>query len=306
MQLVGSTPHSLSRALTATRLQGVTELSVLLARAESIWGSIDDLFSHFDETQWAKPHGKDWTFADVPFHLGYFDREMIAERIGTAGDDLPVFQTMADLDAWNDEHFATRSGSAVEVALGQMRAGRAAVRDAVASADAGASAFVSLPGLGATTIEVALTSLVTHTWNHFIEAQVRSGVDIRAERDVTALAIRSNLGFMPVGLDRAAAQTSELTVCFDVGGVGAYTVEVTDGECHVDDGAPADADLTMRFPDERAFGSMFHGIKNPMVMMFTRQMRVKGLGKMGAFGKLFPQPAPDTVLGPPGSFSLAS
>jgi len=44
------------------------------------------------------------------------------------------------------------------------------------------------------------------------------------------------------------------------------------------------------------FVRMLARITNPMVLMLTHKIRVKGFGKMGAFGKLFPTPQPERVL----------
>jgi len=44
------------------------------------------------------------------------------------------------------------------------------------------------------------------------------------------------------------------------------------------------------------FVRMLAEITNPMVLMLTHKIRVKGFGKMGAFGKLFPTPQPERVL----------
>lgn len=278
----------------------------VLRRAESIWGSVDDLFDRFDARQWAEPHGEHWVFADVPYHLGYFDREMIADHIGndTDPEGPAVFRTIGDVDSWNDRHFDARRDPSVDGALDRMREGRAAVLDAVASAGDDTTAFLPLPGIGATTIDGALATLVMHTWNHFVEARIRSGIDVRADPEVTSLAIRSNLGFMPVGLNRRAATSTDLSICFEVRGIGAFGVEVSDGDCQVTSERPARPQLTLRFPDEGAFASVFNGIGNPMLMTMNGKLRVKGLSRLPTFARLFPPPTPDTVLGPAGTFSL--
>jgi hypothetical protein len=42
--------------------------------------------------------------------------------------------------------------------------------------------------------------------------------------------------------------------------------------------------------------TMFKKLRNPLVLMLTGKTRVKGLSKMGMFGKLFPEPELDAPL----------
>ena len=88
----------------------MSDLAVLTAQLESLWGNLDELFAGMEASDWDRPHGKLWRFSDIPFHLAYFDREMIADPI-TRGATVPegeqtVFTTLGDLDSWNDERFA--------------------------------------------------------------------------------------------------------------------------------------------------------------------------------------------------------
>ena len=39
-----------------------------------------------------------------------------------------------------------------------------------------------------------------------------------------------------------------------------------------------------------------HGARLPPLLMLTGKMKVKGLMKMGTFGKLFPEPKPDQII----------
>ena len=44
------------------------------------------------------------------------------------------------------------------------------------------------------------------------------------------------------------------------------------------------------------FMAMFKKVSNPMLLMLRRRIRVRGLSKMGTFGKLFPEPELDTPM----------
>ena len=52
-----------------------------LADLESIWRCYDAAFESLGPSDWSRKHGKDWTVADVPYHLAYFDRELVVGPI---------------------------------------------------------------------------------------------------------------------------------------------------------------------------------------------------------------------------------
>src|SRR6266545_1751507 len=112
-------------------------LATLTGQLEEIWCHLDTLLEPLTPADWQRKHGKDWIFADLPYHLAYYDRDIAAEPI-RIGADLPadqqkIMRTMGELDAWNTRKFAERRPSqTVGESLAQMRAGRDAVRQAVA------------------------------------------------------------------------------------------------------------------------------------------------------------------------------
>src|SRR5262245_26867638 len=109
----------------------------LLGDLEEIWSCLDRLLESLDARDWGRRHGKDWIVADLPYHLAYYDRELIAGAI-VRGPDVPVgerrtLRTMAELNAWNAERFAQRpAGQTPAQSLAAMRASRELVRGAVA------------------------------------------------------------------------------------------------------------------------------------------------------------------------------
>lgn len=80
------------------------------------------------------PKAEDWTFGDVPFHLAYFDAEIVCQplegRHPTA--DLvhePLMGSVREMDAWNARRFRERpDGQTPEQSLARMRASRARIR----------------------------------------------------------------------------------------------------------------------------------------------------------------------------------
>jgi hypothetical protein len=86
-------------------------VDMISGQIESIWANFDTLFAELDETGWQQKHGQDWIFADVPYHLAYFDRFM-AQYAG-AGSDLPAEEqlqvdSLGAMGRWNAEQFALR------------------------------------------------------------------------------------------------------------------------------------------------------------------------------------------------------
>lgn len=278
----------------------------LTAQLESLWGNLDELFAGMDPSDWDRGHGKLWTFRDVPFHLAYFDSEMIAEPIsrGTAVPDgeQVVFTTLGELDRWNDQHFAERASDlSLDASLAAMRSARQSVRNAISDlsderlADA---AFTPLPGSGWINIAGVLMLAQLHSWNHFVEAKIRLGrSNPQPDPAVVHNAIHATISAMPMVLNKAAAKEpfiAEMTVGGPGG--GAWTITVLDGQCRIE-GRPADnADITMAFRDAEAFAASTLKITHPMVLMLTRTMSVKGKRNMGRFSKLFPTPDVDTPL----------
>lgn len=85
----------------------------LIAQLENLWGCFDGLFDSLNAEDWQRKHGADWTLADVPYHLAYFDHEMIAYPLA-AGPGLPESDRMkidsvAALQRWNASQFTCRS-----------------------------------------------------------------------------------------------------------------------------------------------------------------------------------------------------
>ena len=66
----------------------------LLADLDDLWQNLDAIFVSLGSSDWSRQHGPHWTFADVPYHLAYFDREIVAHPI-ERGPDLPTAEQWA-------------------------------------------------------------------------------------------------------------------------------------------------------------------------------------------------------------------
>ena len=285
--------------------QASTQLTALRADIEEIWRCLDELFGSLGERDWQRKHGKDWVTADVPYHLAYFDREIVLkpveQALAGAEGERRLLRNEDEINAWNAEQFARRpAGQSAEQSLTEWRETRERILALVAGmseADLERPAWIPLV-FGEQTVRVALTATLIHGWSEFTQLRIRlkrPGPLPRAS--ATHRALDTFMHAMPMGLNREAAAEAPFTARFSIFGVGggSWVLHAHDGVCDVseDDDQPADITLAM---SQEAFAKMWNNMQHPMVMMLTRQIRVKGLSKMGRFGKVFPTPGADTVL----------
>jgi len=292
-----------------------TTLAALMADLEDLWQKIDVVLGSLGPADWSRKHGKDWTFADVPYHMAYFDREVIANGIARGpnmrADERQALRSVAELNAWNVRKFAERSASqTVEQSLAQMRAGRDAIRQAVAGlsdADLDRPAWSSLPGGGWQTVRRALEMCTAHTWNHLMELRLRlkrTSPEPQPSQTHRALAFYMNL--LPAMCNRAQAANTRFTSVMEFTGPGggAWSLHVAHGTCcAVEERAPQ-PDLVLT-QSAATFQATMIGAQNPMLAMLTGKIKVRGLRSMATFGKLFPPPKPDTILESPVDGALA-
>jgi hypothetical protein len=284
-----------------------TSLDALLVDLEDLWLALDRLLDSLHGPDWQRKHGKDWLYADVPFHLSYFDRDIVAVPLGR-GLNIPLSEQTprrsdAELNAWNEEKFRQRpTAQTVEQSLAQMRASRELVRRAAASltdADLKRPAFIGLPGGGWTTAQVVLDSCYMHTWSHFVELRARlKRTRPELKPGQTRRAARVLASFMPIFLDRQAMQAIDhfsFVMNFSGPGAIAFTINIKDGASQISEGLDPQADLVMTQEPEMMV-KMRAGMVKPPLAMLTGKIKVKGMGKMGTFGKLFHPPKPDQEL----------
>ena len=72
--------------------QNRNQLDALLAQIQEMWALQDRLFASLNETNgWGQKHGPHWTFADVPYHLAYCNREVVVRGFKLAmGKPEPI------------------------------------------------------------------------------------------------------------------------------------------------------------------------------------------------------------------------
>src|SRR6476469_3931029 len=242
--------------LTEPPLGGTAERDALMSQLEDLWSKLDHVLGSLTPEQWAARHGRDWTFADVPYHLAYFDRDMIAGAI-LRGPDLPPDEQSpirgpAALDTWNAPYFAPHQRGEAEAgvaqSLAERRAGRELLRRLAAGrddADLQRPVFVRIRGW--VTVADALQTCHLHTFNHFTELMLRlkrtsPALDPRHEHLAMGTMMASFAAAMDARFAATLNQPVTVVMRFTGPGGGDWTLRVADGMLAVRAGAAPGAD----------------------------------------------------------------
>lgn len=279
-------------------------VNVFAQQLESLWATWDRYLAQVPADTWRKRYGSDWRFADVPYHMAYYDRVHVIETI-QKGADLPKEErwcllSYAMTTAWNRREFAKRRpGQTPAESIAGMRAERERVRAILSwltDADLARPAFNHFLSRGWSTVEEALRDCRTHHWSELFEFAYRlTGRRPEFSPEAEHAGIEYYMQLFPLFLDpEAAKRVPSFTVVWDTTGPagGAWTVRVDDGKASLERGRADRPDLVLTLSPE-TFLLLFKGIKKAPVLMLTRKMRVKGFRKLGTFGKLFAPPKPD-------------
>ena len=287
----------------------------LLANLENLWAGIDEMLGSLGPNDWSRQHGPDWTFADVPYHLSYFDQELIVTAIDR-GPDVPeaeqhVWRDFNELNAWNVEMFARRpAGQTPQQSLEAMQATREALRRVVGPmSDADLDRPIFTPLFGAwINAGAMLMACGGHTWNHHTELQLRLE---RTEPQPSAAAVQTSLGFYNtlaphIMLDREQAASRQLTVVMEYTGPGggAWPCRVAGGGFTVSEGRAEQPDLVITQSTD-TFVKTWIGMADPAALMQSGEIQMQGSPEsMEAYGALFQPPDPSKAIPPMGAASL--
>jgi hypothetical protein len=278
----------------------------ILRDLEDIWSKFDQVWAGFTPGRWTQKYGKDWVFADQPYHLMTFNRlaaDSLSQGAAVPEGSRLHLRSMRDINEWNAQQFALRPGSqSVEQTLEQLRASRQALRDAVAGksqADLQQPAWVPLLIGWARALDLLALCLV-HDVGEYTELRLRSG---GGAPPPSPSATHARLGFMmqfmKMAADARAAGDKPFTAVWDFTGPGggAWTFRVANGECVLSEGRAQDADIVLTTGLE-GFERILRNMGNPMLMMLTGDLKVKGISNMGRFSRVFAEPAEDKELAP--------
>jgi hypothetical protein len=283
----------------------------MLKGIEDLWRCFDELFEAIEaEGRWNQKHGNDWTFADVPYHMMYFDRELVAMAI-ERGRNVPEAEqrtqrTIGELNAWNAQQFAKRpAGQTPQQSVADYRAMQERVRQAILSLEdeqMDVPVWFVLVGCGWIPAAASIASCLAHTWSEVIQLRYHMGRST-PEPDPMATHMASGFlaQFMPSFMDKEAAKGTKLTI--DIGmtgpGGGDWTMRVADGQCSVSEETAADADLVFSYTPVTAelirVGKLDFG-----AAMQSGDVIVQGTEHLPTFGALFPEPSLDKQFEPMG------
>ncbi len=281
------------------------------ASADELRAALDDLYAcsdavlaGLDEASWRRPHGEDWTMAEVPYHLAYFERELVITGI-ERGSELPpeahfLLSTMGEIDAWNARMFAQRPhGQTGPRALEELRGVRARLRTLIASwtdADLDAPVWTPLAGIGWRDRRYALAMAIMHNWSEHMQLLVRLGREGPLPKpETTHLALDGFMRHLPMGMTRSVPAPFSVRFDFEGPGGGAWLLSAHDWACDVTAGArvPADVVLTM---SPLTWTRMWNQMESPSLLVLRGRIRVQGLTKLRRFARTFGPPARNTPL----------
>jgi hypothetical protein len=284
-----------------TERRAATAPRAFLADLEDLWGCLDELFANLAPGDWFQWHGKHWTFADVPYHLGYFDRTVIVYPI-ECGVDIPAAEQWAarsnsELNAWNERMFARRPPEqTVTQSLAQMQASREALRRIIgqmSATDLDRPVWFPLLVGGWVPARAVLAGCRLHTWRHLMELRLRHPVSIQSTLPVPrATTMHAALGdlmnFFPLRLNRVQAEQLRFTLSMNFSGPGggSWTVRVADGACAVSEGHAARADLVLAQSPE-CFMKTCLELHDPMAEVQNGEISVQGVEYLDIFATLF-------------------
>jgi putative sterol carrier protein len=269
-----------------------------MAQIEEMWGHLAALFEEIEANDgWGQKHGPDWTFADLPYHLAYMNREVAARGI-EMGSDHPeaeqnLITTTEELGAWNESKFAERSaGQSPADSVAMWRASCEQIRTLTApmqDSDLDNSIWWPLL-LGWTTIRVGLDFVRDHDYVEFMQLRIHMGRhEPLPSSAATKNFLESIMRSLPLILNREAAAGEHFiaVMTFTDPGVGSFTIEVSDDAAGVKTGGAADADLIMTQSAE-AFVKTMKGMHNPAEAMQSGEIQVSDFESLAKFGNLFP------------------
>ena len=285
-------------------------VSGIRASLDELWSALDSLFGEMSPADWQRPHGPDWIFADLPYHLSYIDRDCVARPI-ELGEELPLsdqvqLRTLNELNAWNEGKFTARpTGQSLERSLEQMYNSRETLRQVMANmtdADLARPAWFHLLNMrGFRTLQVPLAFGVGHTWQHLEETRVRHGhAGTMVGAELTHAMLNGTIPGIPLYLIMPtttlflnASRAKELGFSFalnitDPGG-GIWSFRASDSGWHVVEVESAGTDLVLSM-DLDSYIKMRHFISDMASLIQAGDITASDDRALDVYNQLFVMP----------------
>ena len=271
------------------------EAEETLLELEDIWKKFDRVYDSLSEDKWQAKFGRDWIFADQPYHLSFFDR-MVANSLSQSAKiskkDRFLLKDLGQINSWNEREFKKRPKSYTpQDSRREFEKSHEAIRKAFAKQQSWDEKVWMPLFFGWVDALEAIAASLVHNVGEYMELCMRSGKPV----NVLPQSIRRRSGFMmlfmSLGVKREEALKRDFVMGWNFTGEGGskWTIEIAKGAGQLKEGAVKDPDLSMTM-NPVAFERMLRKMRNPLLMMLTGEMKVKGFTKLPAFMKLFPQP----------------
>jgi putative sterol carrier protein len=269
-----------------------------MAQIEELWGYLGTLFDDLNATDdWGQKHGADWTFADVPYHLAYCNKDIVLKGLELGAeypaDEQELLATPEDLAAWNARKFTERPvGQTAAQSVAQWQDSCDEIlrlTEQMSDADLDKPFWMPLMR-GWATSRAGLEFTRGHDWSEFMQLRIHMG---RQEPVPSPAITKSYLGtmlqFLPMVLNQEAAAGQRFTtvMAFTDPGVGAFSIEVADGAATIKEGQAPDPDLVMT-QSSTTFEKTFRGILDSGEAIQSGQVQVSDFERLATFGQLFP------------------
>lgn len=285
-------------ATEAQRESGRAEVELIMAQLEEIWRDEDILFERIAATDaWGTAHGLDWTFADVPYHLAYFGRDLVVRGLERGPNVPPEDQigltTNDEIAAWNTQEFARRPPEQTPAeSVRQLLATRDDLRrraNAMTDDDLDGQVWFPLAG-GWVPVRGMLLGYLVHEWSEFLALRILMNRDEPVpSSDITSLALLSLIASLPTSLDVEAAQGQSFAMVyrFTNPGVSPVTLWVQNGAAAVTPGAAETADVVITQSAE-TFEATRRGMMSFTDAYRNGDLEVSSIDGLAKFSYLFP------------------
>lgn len=261
-----------------------------LTDLEILWSALDAFYQRFSPQDWARKHGKDWTFADMPYHLAYFN-QMVLDGIKNDHREK-VLLNLDELNIWNNAHYSERPSSLVGAKnLDYLHETQAKLKQAATQLVPETPVFMPLIIVGGwRTLSFALEYLFNHTWSHFTESHLRytgSPPDLPADLVYRALDFAMEMTGGMLRADDLDGVNLVTTLRLTGPGGGTWTFTMRDGKCLVEANASAQADTEITTDITTYLKTTIYNMQSPILALLMGRTKIKGMAGSRQFQKLY-------------------